>query len=74
MGGQRSVAAATRLAGQLEARRQQYGWSVAYLATRAGYHENTVLRVLHGRNVRLQTLQDVAAALGLCLSLTRPAA
>lgn len=59
---------------QLDRRRRALGLSVARLGARAGYHENTVLRVLHGQNVRVQTLQDVAAALGLRVSLTCPPA
>ena len=54
----------------LEAKRQQLGWSVARLADEAGYHPNTVLRVLHGQNVYVRTFEDVAITLGFAVRLT----
>lgn len=58
------------LAQQLEARRQALGWSIEALAGRTGYHANTILRALHGRNIRVRTLQDVASALGFVVVLS----
>jgi len=52
---------------QLEARRVELGLSIDDLAERAGYGRHTIARTLHGGNVRVQTLVDVAFALGLIL-------
>ena len=52
------------LASQLEERRVELGWTQGYLGILAGYHENTVRRVLRGEPVNHQTVVDVAQALG----------
>lgn len=60
-----------KIAARLEARRRELGWSIERLAHTAGYHRNTVLRTLHGDNVRWQTVTDVAGALGLAMEVIR---
>lgn len=60
--------ARTELAAYLEQARIDQGWTLPALAHKTGYHCNTVARVLHGDNVRLQTLIDVAQALGIQLT------
>ncbi len=57
------------LAAQLDARRKTLGWSIENLAARTGYHPNTILRVLHGSDMRLRTLVDIAGALGLSVAV-----
>ncbi len=52
------------LARQLEDRRRALGLSIVSLVTRSGYSRNTVERALLGRPVNLQTLVDIANALG----------
>lgn len=69
----RPIVNALALAQQLEARRVALRWSVEFLAGRAGYHPNTILRVLHGQNSRVRTLQDVAGALGFSVVLNTSA-
>lgn len=52
------------LASQLEERRVDLGWTRGHLGILTGYHENTVRRVLRGGRTNLQTIVDVAQALG----------
>jgi predicted transcriptional regulator len=61
--------ASDTFASQLEKRRREIGLSVTELGKLAGYHDNTILRVLHGKNVHWHTLRDVANALGFTLNL-----
>ena len=58
------------LAHRLEVRRVALGWSIRILAEKSGYSENTILRVLKGRNVNWRTVRDVAASLGYDLTLS----
>lgn len=63
------LTSADQIASQLEIRRREIGWTVVVLAKQSGYSENTVLRVLHGDNVRWHTVQDIAKALDFNLVL-----
>jgi hypothetical protein len=49
----------------LDARRREMGWTIDVLAQESGFAPNTILRCLHGKNVRLETFVIVASTLGL---------
>lgn len=58
------------VASQLEDRRVELRWSQSHLASVAGYHVNTVHRVLRGGRVNLETIIDIAQALGFTVTIS----
>lgn len=54
----------TIIAHEVRRRRRQRGWTQSALAAKAGCHKNTIINVEKAKPSQLETLNDIAQALG----------